>query len=294
MRFLLALIISAWFLPGASHAYELMVVQAVSASKKSFVTRNGLRQGVVPDVKATFTANDVSVIARARTVTSGFTQWEIVNQEAVVPFKHGDLVTYHPAQEYLWALNPEESRRKAIIRARPPVRRSWLVKAGGTRGLNETVSEVAPQDTSRGGVALDALYEREFNRNFAWDAGVRYERETVNVTGGSLVTQRLMAVGDFLYYFDPMEEFHAARVFFAAGMGIGQSSTTIESVVQSGNALLLPSAKVGMSLPFNQAWEMLVETAFETLKTDEKLESGGRQTVNQSNLRVGLGLRKFF
>jgi hypothetical protein len=257
------------------------------------VTRNGQRQGIVKDLTATFTANDMALIARASTVTGQFTQWELVNDKARVPFEAGALVTYHPAQEYIWALNPEEARQKYIKDLRPVRLRSWLVKGAMLRGLSETVSGVAPQDSSRGGVALDALFERQFT-NFAWDMGVRYENEVVNLTGGSLITQRLLAVADFLYYFDPINVFYKGRFFVAMGLGYGQSSTEADGLRQSGFALLLPAAKVGMALPFNKEWDFIAETAFETLKTTEELEDKTKQTTNQSNLRVAVGLRKYF
>jgi hypothetical protein len=275
-------------------AYELLMVQAVSATKKSFVTRNGKRQGVVENLTGTFTANDVAVIARARTVTSLYTQWEVLNDIATVPFEPGTVITYHPAQEHLWSLNPEEARRRYIWELRPEVKTSMLVKGAITKGLNESTSQAAVQSVNRGGVALDFLYEKLFNYNLAWDAGIRYENEVVNLAGGSLITQRLMVIADFLYYFDPLDVFYGARVFLSAGFGYGQSSTSADGNVQSGYAMLLPSAKIGMTLPFNREWDFIMESAFETLQTQEELEDRSKQTTNQSNLRIALGLRKFF
>lgn len=275
-------------------AYELMVVQAVSSSKHSFVTRNGKRQGVTKDMTATFVSDDVAVIAKALTVTSQFTQWELVNTEGTVPFQVGSIVTYHPAQEYLWSLNPAEARQRYVEKLRPQVKHSTIVKAAATRGLSETTSNAAPASSSRGGVALDALYERLWKRNFAWDAGIRYENEVINLTGGSLITQRLVAMADILYYFDAIDTFYGARFFLSAGAGYGQSSTEADGIVQSGNVLLLPSAKIGVSLPFNQGWDFIAESAFETIKTSEKLDDGSRQETTQSNLRIGLGLRRYF
>lgn len=278
----------------SSHAYELMVVQAVSATKKSFVTRNGKRQGVQKDMTATFVSDDIAVIAKALTVTSQFTQWELANTEGAVSFEVGDIITYHPAQEYLWSLNPAEARRKYVEELRPQVRHSVLFKTATTRGLSESTSNAAPASTSRGGVAIDILYERLWSRNFAWDAGVRYEREVVNLTSGSLITQRMMAVADLLFYFDPWDFFYGARFFISGGAGYGQSSTEADGIVQSGNAFLLPSAKIGMALPFNREWDFVAEGAFESLKTSEKLEDNSRQETTQSNLRIAVGLRKYF
>ncbi len=291
MRFTLACVILC--LSFQAFAYELLVVQAVSSSKKTFVTRNGKRQGVVQNLTGTFTSDDMALIAKAVTVTSQFTQWQLVNDNAKVPFEPGALITYHPAQEYIWALNPEAARKKYLKELRPEIKRSWIVKGAMTKGLNESVSGAAPQDTSRGGVALDALYERLYT-NFAWDAGIRYENEVVNLSGGSLITQRMMAITDLLYYFDALDEFYAARIFVAIGMGYGQSSTDADGIRQSGFALLLPAAKIGMALPFNKEWDFMIESAFETLKSTEELEDKTKQTVNQSNLRIAIGVRKFF
>lgn len=292
MRLLLLTVILAFTL--CAEAYELMVVQTISASQKSFITRNGKRQGIVPGLLGTFIADDIAVNVKARTVTSQFTQWEVVNENATVPFKTGQVVTYHPSQEYLWALNPEVARKKIVQDTRPKTQHSFLVKGASTRGLNETVSGAAPQSAGRTGIAMDFLYEQQFIQNAAWDVGLRYEKEVVNLDGGSLSVQRVIAVADLLYYFDPLDHFHQARFFLGAGVGFGQSSTDANGATQSGSALLLPSAKAGLTLPFNRQWDFLTEVAFETLKSDEKLEGTGRQTTNQSNLRVGLGLRKYF
>jgi len=291
-RFSCVLLLIAFSLP--AKAYELFVIQAVSATKKTFVTRNGQRQGVVQNMTATFTADDVALIAKAKTVTSQFTQWEVVNPEAQVPFSTGTIVTYHPAQEYLWSLNPEEARRRYITEARPESQRSWLMKGATTRGLTESVSGTTAETTSRGGVAMDVLFEYLFHPNFAWDVGLRYEREIVNLPGGSLITQRAMLVADVLYYLNAIESFYDARFYLGLGFGVGQSSTSADGKIQSGQALLLPAAKLGVSLPVNKKWDFLLESAFETLKTDERLENKTRQATNQTNFRLGVGLRKSF
>lgn len=275
-------------------AYELMLVQAVSASKKTFVTRNGKRQGIIENMDGTFVSNDISFNARAKTVTSQFTQWEIINSEALVPFQTGDVITYHPAQEYIWSLNPGEARRRYIREIKQEVRRSLLMKVATTRGINESTTGTMAQNTNRGGVALDLVYERLVHPNFAWDLGVRYEREIVNLPAGSLITQRALFVGDLLYYFNEAEFFYDGRFFIGAGMGFGQSSTSADGLVQSGSAVLLPAVKAGVSLPINKEWDFVAEGAFETLKTSEKLEDNTKQETTQSNLRVGFGLRRTF
>lgn len=294
MRAFFILILAFFTLSQEAYSYELLMIQTVSNSRKSFVTRSGKRQGITENFTATFTAENVSLIARARTVTSQFTQWEVVNPQATVPFDPGMLVTYHAAEEYVWALSPEKARIKYIEDLRPTMKRSLLVKSAVTRGMNESVSNVEAQSPNRGGVAMDFIYEKQFSPHFAWDAGLRYESEVVNLAVGALNTQRIMLVGDIIYYFDPVEDFYKARVFVGAGIGIGQSSTNVQGIVQSGTATLLPAAKLGMALPFNKDWDFVVESAFETLRTEEILEDRTNQSTTQSNLRIGIGLRKFF
>lgn len=294
MRAFFILVLAFFTLSQEAFSYELLMIQTVSNSRKSFVTRSGKRQGITENFTATFTAENVSLIARARTVTSQFTQWEVVNPQASVPFDPGMLVTYHAAEEYVWALSPEKARIKYIEDLRPTLKRSWLVKSAVTRGLNESVSNVEAQSPNRGGVALDLIYEKQFSAHFAWDVGLRYESELVNLAVGTLNTQRIMLVGDIIYYFDPVQDFYKARVFIGAGMGIGQSSSNVQGIIQSGTATLLPAAKLGMALPFNKDWDFVVESAFETLRTEETLEDRTNQSTTQSNLRIGIGLRKFF
>ena len=90
-------------------AYELMTIQSVSSTKKSFITRNGKRQGLIRGMTATFTAEDVSILAKLVNLSGNFSQWQIVNSEAIVPFENGSIVTYYAATEYLWCPTGERA-----------------------------------------------------------------------------------------------------------------------------------------------------------------------------------------
>src|SRR3989344_1091583 len=111
-KFFLTLLI--FILCQSVEAYELVVVQAVSKSNQTFVTRAGKRKGVFVGKRGTFTSENISIIAKAITVNREFTQWQIESQIADVPFVKGQMVTYYDATEYLWALNPEDVKEKYI------------------------------------------------------------------------------------------------------------------------------------------------------------------------------------
>ncbi len=114
------------FMSFSAQAFELIMVQAVSDSKQTFITRNGKRQGHIQGMTGTFTAEDISILAKAITVTGNFTQWEILNKGSQLPFEKGQIVTYYPATEYIWALAPESERRKYIKSELNLLRKSWV------------------------------------------------------------------------------------------------------------------------------------------------------------------------
>ena len=278
----------------SAHAFELVMVQAVSDSKKTFITRNGKRQGLMRGMTGAFTAEDISVLAKAINVTGQFTQWELVNQEATLPFEKGKIVTYYPATEYIWALAPESERRKYIKSEVQHLRRSWVFKGALTRGLNESVSDAPATTTNRGGFMGEVYHERDIYNNFSYDIGLRYEREVVNYPGASLITRRSMIIADIIYYFEFLREFVPGRFFIATGLGYGLSNTSTVGLSQSGPVSILPLLKAGINLPFNEDWEFVTDAAFESLQTNEEQEGGKKQTTTQTNVKFGFGLRRNF
>lgn len=283
------------FVTFSAHAFELIMIQAVSESRKTFITRSGKRQGVQPGMTGTFTADDVSILAKAINVTGGFTQWQIINIDAILPFEKGAIVTYYPATEYIWALAPESERKKYIKSEVPRTKRSLVFKGALTRGLSESVSDAPANTSRRGGYMAEVYYEKDIYYNLAFDVGVRYEREVINYSGASLQTKRSLLIADLLYYFDGLRDYlSGGRIFLGAGAGYGLSNTSTVGLSQSGPVSLLPTVKAGLSLPFNDTWEFVTDTAFESLNTREEQEDGRIQTTTQTNFKVGFGLRRFF
>ncbi len=278
----------------SSFAYELIIIQAVSKTGKTFITRNGKRQGVQPGHTATFTAENVSVIARARTVTGNFTHWELVNPDLNMPFTKGEIVTLYPAKEYLWALAPEKVRKKYILSQIPPKKQSFVFRGTFGRGISESVSDAPANAASRGSIGGEIYYEKDLGNHFAFDVGLRFDREAINYQSSSFITNRSMLVVDFLYYFKMLEEYIPGKFFVALGFGAGYSSTEVEALKQSGTVAMLPGFKAGITYPFNYDWEFLIEAGVESLQTNEQQETGDDQTTTQTNFKSSIGLRRFF
>jgi hypothetical protein len=278
----------------SAQAFELIMIQAVSDTKKTFITRNGKRQGIIRGMTGTFTAEDVSVLAKAVNVTGNFAQWELINQEAILPFEKGKIVTYYAATEYLWALTPESERKKYIKSEVPRLKQSWLFKGALTRGVAESVSDAPSTTSNRGGYLGEIYYEKDFFGPMAFDLGLRYEREVINYPSASLITVRSMAIADIIYYFEFLKEYTRGKFFLAAGVGYGLSNTSTVGLSQSGPVGMLPAVKLGLTLPFNETWEFVSDVAFESLQTKEEQEDGRKQTTTQTNFKFGFGLRRFF
>ncbi len=281
-------------LPGLARAYELVVIQGISETRRSFITRNGKRQGIIVGMTGTFTSENISILAKAVNVSGQYAQWEIINPQAIIPFQKGSMVTWYPAQEYLWALSPESERKKYIKSQLVIPRQSFIFRGSVTRGLSESVSDVQASNPQRGGYLGEIYYERPLTPSISFDVGIRYEQEVVNYTGVSLVTKRNLAIVDLLYYFDEMDLLGKGKIFIGAGVGYGYSNTETIGLSQSGPVGLLPVAKIGLSLPFNPNWDFLLDSAFESLQTREEQEGGKVQTTTQTNLKVGFGLRRYY
>lgn len=278
----------------SAQAFELIMIQAVSDTKRTFITRNGKRQGIIQGMTGTFTADDVSVLAKAINVTGNFAQWQLINPEAILPFEKGKIVTYYAATEYLWALAPESERRKYIKSELPTPKTSWVFKGALTRGISESVSDAPASSSRRGGFLGEIYFEKDIWGPMAFDLGVRYEREVINYSGASLVTKRNLLIGDIIYYFTFLSDYIKGRFFIAGGLGYGLSSTEAVGLKQSGPVGLLPAVKMGLTLPFNETWEFVTDAAFESLQTKEEQEDGRKQTTTQTNFKFGFGLRRFF
>jgi hypothetical protein len=294
MRFRHTLFLFLLLVTVSAEAFELIMIQAISDSRRTFITRNGKRQGHIVGMTGTFTAEDISVLAKAINVTGNYTQWQLLNVDAILPFEKGALVTYYPANEYIWALSPESERRKYIKSQVPKVQQSWVFKGALTRGLSESVSDAPANSSRRGGFLGEIYYEKDIVPRLAVDLGFRYERETVTYPGSSFLTVRNLLMADVLYYFDQWQDLLNGRLFISIGAGFGLSNTSTVGLQQSGPVGLLPTAKMGLSMPFNDEYEFILDGAFESLQTREEQMDGRKQTTTQTNFKMGFGLRKFF
>lgn len=278
----------------SSYSYELSVVQGVSKERQTFVTRNTEigQKKIFEGKNATFTSNNVSIIAKAITVSNEFIQWEILNDYTDVPFTRGEVVTMHDAQEHLWTLTPELQKKLHFRQISYNPRRSLELQLFVTQGLSESVSEAATQNTERGGIQVEAALRTELTVNWSLAYGVRYTRDVVNLSDASLINTRFVGIFEARYYFPPLIEFYDARVGIGLGAGYGQSRSEILESVTSGNAVVLPTSKISLSLPIDYDTEVELVASFESLRLDETDASDNETTTNLNLAKGGIIYRK--
>ncbi len=274
-------------------SFELTYIKGVSKTHRTFVTRNGKSDGIFVGKKMTFTTDDISLIAIAKTVSREFTQWEIENRLTEAPFENGDLVTLYETDEYLWALNPHELHQAAQKKYAHLNRNSYSFNSAFTKGISDSVSEVVPQSNVRGSWMLDGNLEHEFNLSFSLLIGLRYESETTNIPEASILSQRLIFTLEPRYYFEEMEKLYQGRIFLALVAGYGESLTETTGLDTSGNATLLPSPKIGLQLPLKEQSFLTFDVAIENFSIVEFNEAREKQTTDMSNARFGIGYKKY-
>lgn len=292
MKFLIGII----FLVSSTKllANTLVTIQSISKSKKSFVTRLGRKDGVYPGTKGTFTGKNVSVIAKASTVTREFTQWTIDNDLAIVPFDKDEIITYHNTSEYIWTLMPDEVRAKFLKEYKEAFKSSISLRTSFSTGVKESTSGVANQNTDRGGLLAEIIYEKDYTRQLSFAIGARFENESINVESSSLATSRMMALFEGTYYLPEMEHFYRGKIYLGLTVGYGSSTTESTGSTQSGQVWIIPAVRLGILLPITDEYKFMFESALETLSSEEGGEGGDVQTTDATNLRYGIGIKKYF
>ncbi len=276
-------------------SYELLIVQGLSKTNQTFLTRNTFNDQISHQVfegqRATFTANNVSIIARAINVTQEFIQWEIINDYTDVPFRKGDIVTKYDTKEHLWALNPEEAKRRYMQTQLYRPRRSIEASFSIAQALSQSVTETDAQNVDRGGYQVEGTFRHEFSYRWALAYGIRYATDIINGPDSSIKNQQLLGIIEGRFYFDPMENFFNAQVGLGIGFGFGQSYSTDPNQSISGNAVLIPSSKLSLMLPINKEYDMEIVGAFESIRLEETNADGVDQTTNLTQTKIGLLFR---
>src|SRR5690606_38636873 len=102
---------------------ELLIIQSVSDSRKTFVIRKGKAEGILVNQESLFTSEKFSLAARVVEVNRDYSLWRLSDPRATVPFQKGETVNYTNTIENLYTeipmlrYDPKELAKQARERA---------------------------------------------------------------------------------------------------------------------------------------------------------------------------------
>ncbi|MCP4914788.1 MAG: hypothetical protein GY909_16845 [Oligoflexia bacterium] len=271
---------------------QLVIIQAVSNSKRTFAVRRGQIHGVINGQESLFTNNSASFSATAVEVSREFSVWEIKDKRGSIPFEKGDFVTVSRSIENIWTeipkthlLPPKELNFKPSS--------EWLVRGTYSFAMSESVSETeSTRYTGRTGVQLEILYTNRFAINWEYGVGLRFDRENSRLQNDQIdiPTQRNLIVADLTYHFENFKR-SDNNAYLGIGFGYGLSSTTVDESVATGKALIAPVVRLGYINRIAASYALLLEGSVEAVSASESFENTDTQQSNVVSSKISVGLR---
>lgn len=280
---------------------ELLIIQSVSNSQRTFVIRKGKSEGILVHQESLFTSEKFSLSARAIEVTRDYSLWRISDIRATVPFQKGETVNYTNTIENLYTEIPllrydpkelakEARERNKIDQLRPE---KWLLRGNLSYTLSESITDTAATlESSRSGINIEVQRLWSFHPKMTAGFGLRYDQENTSLTEPNIdiPTTRIFGVADFVYHFDQIGE-SRDHLYMGLGIGLGTSSTQVDETTSSGFATLLPSARLGYQMALSNGISMVVESVVESISASESFEDGQEQKTNLVNAKLAIGIK---
>ena len=272
-------------------ASELVLIQAVSSTGKTFVIRRGVAEGIERHQESIFTNSGSSLYAVAVDVNRHYSLWKIRDERGAASFAKGDQVIFSRAKSgTLSDLSGfVQNRDKLHFQSYD----SWLVRFHYSFSLGESISSIrGSRYRERQGFQLEGGYAKRFRANMDWRVGFRCDREVSRLFSPSIdsVTYRYLMVGEANYYFTG-RVVDVEHYYVGTGGGWGLCSTQVQNLTQWGTCLSFPMVRMGYEHR-RSTYAFLFELSVDSIHARESIPGGiGRQTLNMINSRITFGLK---
>ncbi len=275
---------------------KVVIIKAISTTKKSFLIRLGFNDGIAHDQSALFSNKFNTIEARAIEVSSGSSLWEVRDDRSVAPFDKNDIVVFTNNLERKPFEVPELSRLETRV-AQMEAKKggdvdSFAVRGSFSRAMSESTTETSNEGNPlRQGYQFELMYLRQFAKRWEYSIGVRYDSEVTTLESPALdiPTTRLLGTFDLVYHFN--SDLTRPHYYGSVGIGYGRSTTDIDGVQSSGSAVVLPIARLGRTFDWVDSMIFFGEVAFESISMVEKLEDAQEQTTTIVSGKFSLGIR---
>lgn len=282
---------------------NLIVIQNIDTSAKSFVIRRGLGDQIYKGQRSLFSSKSISFIAQAISVNREFSQWQMIDPGGVVPFSTGEIVTFSYSPEKIWTEIPRMISDKEYNQILDLEKKLLLKKygllyqgryqfsAGLTQGLNESTTESANNEGSRSGNSLKLKYTNSFNDYIRYELGLRFDSDILTLSDPDLEvdSQRYMLTSGLQVRFNDFWALDAIP-YLTISAGYGKSQSQINDSVKVGTATILPSFTLGIDIPYSKGLSFLIEANVESLTAVESFADGVEQRTNLTQASFNLGI----
>lgn len=281
------------------HSDELVIIQSISGTRKSFVVRKGAIDGVFLGQTSLFTNENNSLLAKAIEVSRQFSLWEPTGEYVTVPFERKEYVIFNANPDAIWH-NIEKAKTliaqksKYIEDHKVLLEQSFVVKGSFSRGVYESISETESTKTvSRMGYNMELIYNHDLNYSLEFGIGLRMDTENARQEKPALIipTKRYFVTGEINYYFPKIIQ-KKFMIYAGLGTGMGTSQTIVNDSTLKGKAAILPSFKIGvLTKKKNSSVALTSELITESIAQREVFSDNHTQTTNIINMKIALGLK---
>jgi hypothetical protein len=280
---------------------ELMVIQTVSVDRHNFVVNKGIKDGVIRGQEIIFANENVSILCKSIEVMRNYSLWTPVGTHVNIPFQKDEIVSYNSyaygnvAIDIMGDVNDINGKIIDYNEVFKKFRTSnnYTAKFSINRGLTQSSSDVSTGNNSnRTGYGFILEYNYRFMPEFEMNFGGRVDNEVYRLTSPELdiPTTRIMATIGATYHLLQFTS-NQNNFYLALVAGIGQSKTTIDGVISSGRATLLPEARLGFIMPLSsQSAAMVLESSVESITAKEKVANETEQVTSMANVKFTIGL----
>ncbi len=285
-------IVSLLFCLGNFADDELVIVQAISKSRRSFVVRKGTAEGVSTGQESLFSTKDASFTAKAIEVNRFFSLWEVKDKRGTVPFSKNEYVTYTNNIENVWTEIPKLQllpKEELVFKQST----QWIARLAYGLTMSEAISDTDEQKTAaRSSFQFEALYANKVAVHWEWAMGLRLDRDnaTLNEPALEVPTSRYLISAELNYHFANFDH-SDDNMYIGFGLAYGLSNTTIDESISTGTSLVLPIVKLGYIKRVSPAYALVVEGSFEAIAQSESFKDTEAQTTNIVNSKMSIGVR---
>ena len=271
---------------------ELIIVQAVSKSGKSFVIRKGAAQGVATGQESLFSTKDASFTAKVIEVNRFFSLWNLKDNRGAVPFNKGEYVTYTNNIENIWTEIPKlqfAPKEELVFKQSS----NWIARLAYGFTMSESVSEADEDNTAnRTSFQFEGVYANRVAVHWEWGIGLRLDRDnaTLNESTLDVPTSRYMITAELNYHFANFAR-SDDNMYIGAAIAYGLSNTTVNESISTGTTLVLPIIKLGYIKRVSANYSLVFEGAVEAIAQSESFEDTDKQTTNIVNSKMSIGIR---